>query len=238
MQLKALHLRQMPRSVITTNNIRRQERSIVTTVYRMGHLHIKERSMQKLLIASIAAVTLTLPQMASAQSSPPPQGPQNQQSMQSQVKSNLEHAGFTNVQVMPSSFLVRAKDKDGNPVMMVINPDSVTAVTEMSGGQRSSATHGNTTTGSATANDHLNLTATQRHELWQSLSKQAAKESAPAGFTAKVGEAVPSLIKLQSLHSNLSSQIPAVKSYAYALLQDELLIVDPSSKKIVDIITQ
>jgi hypothetical protein len=30
---------------------------------------------------------------------------------------------------MPESFLVRAKDPSGNPIMMVINPDSVTAVT-------------------------------------------------------------------------------------------------------------
>ena len=186
--------------------------------------------MHKLVIALIAAASLTLPQIASAQSSPPPQ---KQQSMGSQVKSNLEQAGFTDVQVMPSSFLVRAKDKDGNPVMMVINPDSMTSVTEISGGQRSSAT-----TGSGTTNESLNLTSAQRHDLWQDLSKQAAKESAPAGFTAKVGEAVPSSIKLQSLPSNLSSQIPAVGSYDYAMLQSELLIVDPSSKKIVDIITQ
>ncbi len=31
---------------------------------------------------------------------------------------------------MPSSFLVRARDSQGNPVMMVINPDSLTEVTE------------------------------------------------------------------------------------------------------------
>jgi hypothetical protein len=55
--------------------------------------------MRKLLIASIAPASLTLPQLASAESPPPPQ---NQQSMQSQV-SNLQQAGFTNVQVMPSS---------------------------------------------------------------------------------------------------------------------------------------
>src|SRR5436190_2137630 len=41
-----------------------------------------------------------------------------------------QRAGCTEIQVMPSSFLVRAKDPDGNPVMMVINPDSITAVTE------------------------------------------------------------------------------------------------------------
>jgi hypothetical protein len=40
------------------------------------------------------------------------------------------------------------------------------------------------------------------------------------------------------LPAKLSSQIPSVKSYDYAILQSELLIVDPASKTIVDIITQ
>jgi hypothetical protein len=190
--------------------------------------------MHKFLFVSIAAASLALPQLAFAQASPPPQ---KQQSLQSRVKMNLEQAGFTDVQIMASSFLVQAKDKDGNPVMMVINPDSVTSVTEISGGQRSAATRESATTGAATATDHLTLTLAQRHELWQGLSKQA-KESAPAGFTARVGESVPSSIKLQPLPANLSTQIPAAKAYSFAILQSELLIVDPASKNIVDIITQ
>jgi hypothetical protein len=47
--------------------------------------------------------------------------------------------------MMPSSFMVRAKDRDGNPVMMVINPDSVAAVTFQGGANRS-------TTGQGSAN--------------------------------------------------------------------------------------
>ncbi|HEY7246037.1 MAG TPA: hypothetical protein VH678_19370 [Xanthobacteraceae bacterium] len=50
-------------------------------------------------------------------------------SVQQKVRQNLEQAGFTDIQLMPSSFLVRAKDRDGNPVMMVINPDSITEMT-------------------------------------------------------------------------------------------------------------
>jgi hypothetical protein len=46
------------------------------------------------------------------------------------LRADLGKAGFTNITIMPSSFLVRAKDLEGNPVMMVINPDSVTALTE------------------------------------------------------------------------------------------------------------
>jgi hypothetical protein len=69
------------------------------------------------------------------------------QSIQQKVRHNLQQAGFTDIQIMPSSFLVRAKDSDGNPVMMVINPDSVTAVTEVGGasGTASSPNESSTT---------------------------------------------------------------------------------------------
>ena len=43
---------------------------------------------------------------------------------------DLTKAGFTDIIIMPSSFLVRAKDSQGNSVMMVINPDSLTDVAE------------------------------------------------------------------------------------------------------------
>ena len=59
----------------------------------------------------------------------------NLQTIQQQVQNNLQQAGFTDIHFMPSSFLVRAKDRAGNPVMMV-NPDSVTAVTEVPGERR------------------------------------------------------------------------------------------------------
>ncbi len=47
---------------------------------------------------------------------------------------DLTRAGFTDITIMPSSFMVRAKDSEGHPVMMVINPDSLTEVTEQSEG--------------------------------------------------------------------------------------------------------
>ena len=48
------------------------------------------------------------------------------------LRDDLGKAGFTNITIMPSSFLVRAKDSQGNPVMMVINSDFATEVTEQS----------------------------------------------------------------------------------------------------------
>ena len=50
------------------------------------------------------------------------------------MRDDLSKAGFTDIHIMPSSFLVRAKDSSGNPVMMVVNPDSITAITEENAG--------------------------------------------------------------------------------------------------------
>ena len=77
-----------------------------------------------------------------------------------ELRQSLASAGFTDIQVMPQSFLVRAKDKGGNPVMMVINPDSVAAVTAIpapgaSGASDSSSNGsgaGSTTHSSSTGN--------------------------------------------------------------------------------------
>ncbi len=48
-----------------------------------------------------------------------------------QIQSQLSKTGYTEVSVTPASFLVHAKDKQGNPVEMVIGPDSFTEVTEV-----------------------------------------------------------------------------------------------------------
>jgi hypothetical protein len=53
------------------------------------------------------------------------------------VRDDLSKAGFTDIHIMSSSFLVRAKDSSGNPVIMVINPDSITAITEEPAGSSS-----------------------------------------------------------------------------------------------------
>jgi hypothetical protein len=67
-------------------------------------------------------------------------------SARQQVQSDLAKAGFTDIKIMPESFLIRAKDSKGNAVMMVINPDSFTEVTAMSAKNTTSASNDSTST--------------------------------------------------------------------------------------------
>lgn len=68
---------------------------------------------------------------------------QNAQSIPQELKKQLRDEGFSNVEIVPGSFLVSAKDKDGNPVQMVVGPHSITMLTMEKSGPSS-------TTGSGT----------------------------------------------------------------------------------------
>lgn len=86
------------------------------------------------IVAAAFLTTVSSVAYAQAPSSPsaPPVSSKTQTggaSLQQQVTTNLQNSGFTNVKVMPDSFLVQATDKSGNPVTMFIGPNSMTEVT-------------------------------------------------------------------------------------------------------------
>jgi len=73
---------------------------------------------------------------------------QNDQNLPQELRNKLTEAGFTDVKVVPSSFFVTAKSKDGQDVMMRISPSSMTMLTELPA-DRTSTTGG----GSNSTND-------------------------------------------------------------------------------------
>ena len=60
-------------------------------------------------------------------------------SLRSHLRDSLQKAGFSDIKVVPSSFVISAKDKDGNPVFMTVTPDSFTEVSELGGKSSKSA---------------------------------------------------------------------------------------------------
>jgi hypothetical protein len=104
--------------------------------------------------------------------------------------------------------------------------------------QGSAKTMSRTTVGSAKAGDALNLSSTQRRELWKDIGPQASKETAPSGFSGNVGDTVPGSLRTQPLPQKAASDVPSAKSYNYAMLQDKLLLVNPNDNKVAAVIVQ
>jgi len=88
------------------------------------------------------------------------------------------------------------------------------------------------------ASDELVLTGAQEHLMWQRLvGRNAGSTTAPFGLTAAVGATVPAAVALHALPATVTRQIPQMKPYAYARLGKTLLIINPTDRVIVDVIT-
>jgi hypothetical protein len=68
--------------------------------------------------------------------------------------------------------------------------------------------------------------------------KQRLSTAKPVEVKEKVtvGMTVPSTVELQSVPETIVSDVPSVKGYRYFVYNDEVVLVDPSSRKVVQII--
>jgi hypothetical protein len=94
----------------------------------MDPMNATARALFVLLLGSGCAGT-ALAAMDSAQTTSDTQASGH---MSQKLHDDLAKAGFTDINIMPASLIVRAKDAQGNSIMMVINPDSLTEVTQKS----------------------------------------------------------------------------------------------------------
>jgi len=88
------------------------------------------------------------------------------------------------------------------------------------------------------ASGTLNLTASQQKEAWNDLYVKSLNQKAPEGFKATPGAAVPDSVTTAPVTQRAASEVPALKHYSFAMLQKKLLIVNPTDRKIAEVITR
>jgi hypothetical protein len=87
------------------------------------------------------------------------------------------------------------------------------------------------------ASDDFVLTGAQEQLLWQRIGRNASGAT-PSGLIAAVGATLPASVALHALPATVTRQIPAVRPYKYTMLGKTLLIINPTDRVIVDVITQ
>jgi hypothetical protein len=100
---------------------------------------------------------------------------------------------------------------------------------------QNSTTHPGAEANPAAVKD-LKLTAAQKQTIYTSISNQKQKETAPPDFRAAVGAVVPPSIELQPLPKTIVELIPELKDYEYAMVANQVLVVDPKNKHVIEII--
>jgi hypothetical protein len=84
----------------------------------------------------------------------------------------------------------------------------------------------------------LKLSDTQRKMAWQDLYMDSLNQETPANFNAVVGATVPNTIVIAPVTAQAGSDVPALKPFSFAMVQKKLVIVNPDSRKIANVIAQ
>jgi Protein of unknown function (DUF1236) len=89
----------------------------------------------------------------------------------------------------------------------------------------------------AKASDTLNLTSTQQKTAWGDLYMPSLDQKAPAGFNPVVGAVIPNGVATAAVPNKAVRSVPSLRPYDFAMVQGKLVIVNPSDKKIAEVIT-
>jgi len=94
---------------------------------------------------------------------------------------------------------------------------------------------GNDTAVSGAIEQKLILTPAQRIAIYEQVSKDKSKV-APKDFSPVIGADVPPMIELYMLPDDAIAGVPAAKLYKYTMVENKVVLVDPTKMRVVDVI--
>jgi Protein of unknown function (DUF1236) len=85
----------------------------------------------------------------------------------------------------------------------------------------------------------LELTPEQRQLIVTSISSKTSQSTAaPPTFHPNVGATVPTSVEVAPMPDTLTQVVPRLKGYEFAMVAGQVLIIDPQSKQIVEVIVR
>jgi Protein of unknown function (DUF1236) len=94
--------------------------------------------------------------------------------------------------------------------------------------------------GAADPSAPLALTPTQRTAILNAVRQDSAKPgtTVPSDLPVSVGVQLPASIALKILPDAALAQVPAAKTVQYTVIRNQVVLVDPTNMRVVDIINQ
>ena len=103
-------------------------------------------------------------------------------------------------------------------------------------GPRTAQATGGATTGNAPDLQGIGLTSAHRRVIYEHVAGERAQEG---GGRPEVGAIVADSVRLDEIPIEVKDQVGLLRDFKFAKLQnDQIVIVDPASRKIVDIVTR
>jgi len=84
----------------------------------------------------------------------------------------------------------------------------------------------------------LQLTDAQRAAIMNALRRESPKGASPVNFVASIGAPVPPSIELYVLPDRALAEVPEAKLVKYTMVQNQIVLVDPTTMRVVDVLRQ
>jgi hypothetical protein len=146
---------------------------------------------------------------------------------------DLQKAGFTEVKILQDAFLVQAKTKDGNSILMNIGANGISAL-EVSMPKTQAQTQ-------ATKEPHESLTfgtspkdTTRIREIFRNVPAEVKVDH--VDFSLSPGTVVPHSVHLAALPQTMVDIEPTWRGNEYFKVGDRIVIVDSQSMKILGVL--
>lgn len=92
--------------------------------------------------------------------------------------------------------------------------------------------------GSVTQSQHPELTAEEKVAIAQAVKQSGRQVKVPPGLTAAVGGELPPAIELYMLPDSALASIPAAKLLKYTIVDGQVVLVDPTTMRVTDILAE
>jgi hypothetical protein len=195
-------------------------------------------SMRKSLLISAAAVLIASPAFAQG-TQMPERAPAPQQSApaektapgiprDAQVPPGQSRA--------PDEQLGRETTGQGSSQQGTSQGDKASPGTSSQAPSSPSPTGRSPTTGQGAASTSASLTTEQRSKISASLKQQEAPRAKKANFNTDIGTVLPGDIRRAPLPATVIDIYPVWRGYEYVMVDDEILIIDPATSRIVAVI--
>jgi hypothetical protein len=85
--------------------------------------------------------------------------------------------------------------------------------------------------------ERIDLTPAQRTTIYRTVTRERV-QTVPQGVDVRLGARVPQAVELREIPSAVVTEIPIVRRYRYMVVNNEVVLVDPATSEVVEIIRQ
>jgi hypothetical protein len=89
---------------------------------------------------------------------------------------------------------------------------------------------------SVVTRERVELSPAQRTTIYRSVTRERVRAAPPAGVQVTLGARVPRSIELYDIPTTIVEEVPTIGRYRYMVVNDEVVLVDPATSEVVEII--